>query len=108
MPIILQQRPLISVGDVEKGAVSFADKLDSGETLTGTPTVTEVTTTDLTLAGKAVSTTSLTILGETVAAGEAVQFTVSGQQAATIYTISVSATTTASRTLVRYVQMECV
>ena len=108
MPIILQQRPMISVGDVEKGAVSFADKLDTGETLTGTPTVTEVSTADLTLGSKAVSTTSLTILGETVAAAEAVQFTVSGQKAGTLYTISVTASTTASRTAVRYVEMECV
>jgi hypothetical protein len=108
MPIRLQQRPVVSQGDIEKGAVSFADWLDPGETLTGTPLVTEVGTTDLTLGGKAVSSASLTILGETVAAGGAVQFTVSGQKAGTLYTISVTASTTASRTAVRYVEMECV
>jgi hypothetical protein len=108
MPIRLQQRPIISAGDIEKGAVSFADFLDAGETLTGTPVVVEVGTADLTLGGKAVSSASLTILGETVAAAEAVQFTVSGQKAGTLYTISVTASTTASRTAVRYVEMECV
>ena len=108
MPIRLQQRPVLSVGDIEKGAVSFADFLDTGETLTGTPGVVEVGTTDLSLGGKTVSSTSLTILGETVAAAEAVQFTVSGQKAGTLYTISVTASTTASRTAVRYVEMECV
>ena len=108
MPIRLQQRPILSVGDVEKGAVSFADVLDAGETLTGTPVVTEVGTTDLTLGGKAVSSAALTILGETVAIAEAVQFTVSGQKVGILYTLSVTATTTASRTLVRYAEMECV
>ena len=108
MPIRLQQRPILSVGDVEKGAVSFAEVLDASETLTGTPLVTEVGTTDLTLGDKAVSSAALTILGVSVAAGEAVQFSVSGQKAGTLYTISVTASTTASRTLVRYAEMECV
>jgi hypothetical protein len=108
MPIILQQRPTVSVGDVEKGAVSFANYLDTGETLTGTPLVDEVTTTDLTLGGKAVSSAALTILGESVSAGQAVQFTMSGQKANTLYTIRVTATTTASRTVVRDAQFECV
>ena len=108
MPIRLQQRPILSVGDVEQGAVSFADVLDASETLTGTPVVTEVGTTDLTLGDKAVSIAALTILGVSVAAAEAVQFSVSGQKAGTLYTISVTASTTASRTLVRYAEMECV
>ena len=108
MPIRLQQRPILSVGDVEQGAVSFADVLDASETLTGTPVVTEVGTTDLTLGDKAVSIAVLTILGVSVAAAEAVQFSVSGQKAGTLYTISVTASTTASRTLVRYAEMECV
>ena len=108
MPIILQQRPTVSVGDVEKGAVSFANYLDAGEALTGTPTVVEVTTTDLTIDDEAVSSAALTILGESVSAAEAVQFTMSGQQASTLYTLRVTATTTASRTVVRDAQFECV
>ena len=108
MPIRLQQRPILSEGDVEKGAVSFADFLDTGEALTGTPTVIELTTTDLTIENVAVSSAALTILGETVALGEAVQFTVEGQQAGTLYTLVVTASTDASRTAVRYAEMECV
>ena len=71
-----------SVGSTRMVAVSFALQLDDGELLTGTPTVVEQTTSDLTLGNKAVSTAALTILGETVPIGEAVQFSVSGGTAA--------------------------
>jgi hypothetical protein len=108
MPIRLQQRPMISVGDIEKGAVSFADFLDSAETLTGTPVVAEVGSTDLTLSSPLVNTLSIVVLGVTVAAGQAVEFGVRGQKAGTLYTISVTASTSAGRTAVRYAEMECV
>ena len=68
----------IVVGETRNVAVSFAAKLDSGELLTGTPTVVEVTSSDLTITNEVVSTGELTILGETVAIGQAVTFTVSG------------------------------
>jgi hypothetical protein len=100
----LDQVPVISQGDTEMMAVDFTDLLDSGELLTGTPTVAEVTTSDLTIANVAVSTGSLTILGATVATGAAVQATISGQLSATgAYDMTVTATTdaTPARTLVR-------
>ena len=105
--IVADQMPSFAVGDTRNGAVSFADQLDSGEVLTGTPTVEEQTTSVLTIANKAVSTAEKTINGETVAIGEAVQFTVSGQTSGT-YTLKITATTdsTPAQTLVRYVRFQ--
>lgn len=103
------QKPTIAVGEIRNVAVSFADVLDSGELLTGTPTVVEVTTTDLTLSSKAVNTAALTINGESVAIGKAVQFRVSGQLVANSpYTIKITVSTDASpaQTLVKYVTFE--
>jgi len=57
-------------------SVDFGGKLDSGELLTGSPTVTEVTTTDLVITNAQVSTGILTINGSSVPVGEAVQFKV--------------------------------
>ncbi|HDZ20959.1 hypothetical protein LCGC14_0878500 [marine sediment metagenome] len=68
-------------GTTRNIAVSFAAQLDSGELLTGTPTIVEVTSTDLTLASKAVSSAILTILGESVASAAAVTFSVTGASA---------------------------
>src|SRR5512146_2018090 len=91
------QRCVVKVGEVRNVSVDFTDVLDSGELLTGTPTVSEATTTDLTFANKAVNTAALTINGRAVAIGAAVQFKVSGQLAAgSPYTITVTATTTAT------------
>lgn len=76
MPQVAEQRGTMSAGGTRNVAIDFTDELDSGELLTGTPTIVEVTTSDLTLANKVVSTGSLTILGNTVATGAAVQFSV--------------------------------
>ena len=97
-----------SVGSTRIVSVSFSDLLDDGELLTGTPTVTEVTTTDMTLGNKAVSTAALTILGVTVPIGEAVQFTASGGLAANgVYRVTVSCATDAAtpQTMIRNVRM---
>ncbi len=110
MVLELAQQPAISAGDVETIAIDYIDQLDTGELLTGTPTIAEVTTTDLTLSNKAVSTGTLTILGRTVSPGKAVQCTVSGQQAGTTYTIRVTVSTDATtpRTFVRDIKLACV
>lgn len=100
------QRPALVVGETRNFAVSFADQLDTDESLTGTPTVAEETTSDLTLANKAVNTSALTIEHETVAIGAAVQFKVSGQLIATgVYTIKITCSTdaTPAQTLIGYV-----
>lgn len=98
-----------SKGATESRNVSLdlSGKLDTGELLTGVPTVEEVTTTHLTFSNKAVNTTALTINGRTVAIGEAVQFRVSGGNANTSYTIRTTVTTTSNpaQTLVEYVAL---
>lgn len=86
----LAQQRYISAGDVDMVAIDCQDWLDSGELLTGTPTIVEVTTTALTLANKAVSTAALTINGRSSAIGQAVQFKVSGQVAGVTYRIRVT------------------
>ena len=104
MPITLQGLPKVSVGDTDVAAVDLTDYLDSGETFTGTPTVVEITTTDLTITNKTVNTAVLTLNGRTVAVGAAIQFKVSGMAANKTYKVQVTGTTTASRTLTFYVQ----
>lgn len=104
MPRTLQQVPTISEGDTETIAIDFTDWLDSGESLTGTPTIVEQTTSDLTIGSVAVSTAILTILDNSVAIGAAVQGSVSGQLASQgTYTVLVTATTdaTPARTVAR-------
>lgn len=86
------QRQIKTASEVRNVAVSFAEVLDSGELLTGTPTILEVTTT-LTLGNKAVSTGSLTINGNTVIAGEALQFNVAGGSANVDYNIQMACAT---------------
>lgn len=108
MAVTLEQQPQISEGDVDVVSIDYTSYLDSDETLSGTPTVTEVTTADLTLASKAVSSAALVILGRTVAIAKAVQFSVSGQQSGTTYRVRVSVATSASRTKVVDVLLVCV
>ena len=85
-----------TAAEVRLAAVSFQGKLDSGELLTGTPTIVEVTTTALTLANKVVSTAALTIDGISNAIAEAVQFSITGGTAGTTYTINVQVGTDSS------------
>ena len=106
--ITASQQPPTAAGDVRNGSCSFAGQLDSGELLTGTPTVEEQTTSDLTITSEAVSTEALTINGISVAAGEAVQFTFSGMTTANSpYTLKVTVSTDGSQTLVRYFVFTC-
>ena len=117
MTITLQQIGEISAGDTEIASVDYTDWLDSGESLTGTPTAVEQSSSDLTIADLGdtadqgtVSTTEMTILGNTVAAGAAVSFQVSGQQAGTTYTVLVTASTdaTPARTAARLVKFNAI
>ena len=67
----------MSTAETLNVAVDMSGKLDGAEVMTGTPTITEVTTSNLTLSNKVVSTAELTINGATVAIGKALQFAVS-------------------------------
>lgn len=107
--IYAPQRPTATPGDVRIGSVSFANQLDSGELLTGTPTVVEVTTTDLTITNKVITTTAATINSVSALAGQAVQFLVSGMLVAhSPYTIKITAVSnsTPAQTFVRYVRFD--
>lgn len=101
MAIKLDQRPVISVGETEIGEIDYTDNLKSTELLTGTPTIAEVTTTDLTITNKVVNTTATRILERDVAIGKAVQFKVSGQKLNTEYSIRITVSTDAGRVVVR-------
>jgi hypothetical protein len=91
------KQPEFPVGSVQLFSISFVGQLDSGEKLTGTPLVTEQTTSDLTITNKVVSTAALVIDGQTVAIGKAVQCLVSGFQVANSpYTIKVQCDTDSS------------
>ncbi len=101
---------LISKGETEIVKVSLAAVLDSAELLTGTPTVTEQTSTDLTLGNKQVNTAQEEIDGTTTAIGKAVLFTVSGQLtgANNPYTVHVQcdSDSTPTRTIIRAVKLK--
>lgn len=100
MPIELEAPAPISVGATRNCAISCDDDLASGDTLTGTPTVVEQTTSDLTITGVAVNTGALTVLNESVAIGRAIQFTVAdGTAANSPYHLLVTATSTDGETI---------
>ena len=86
----------IAASETRMVSVDFGPLLETGELLTGTPTLDEINSADLTLASGQVNTGALTIDGESVAIGEAVQFLVSGAQADTSYVVRVTCGTDAS------------
>jgi len=87
------QRPRARAGDENNYRASFAKELEPGELLTGTPTVVEQTTSDLTISNVKVSTVSLTIKGITTAIGAAVQFHALGFKTGVSYDLLVTAVT---------------
>jgi len=76
-----------TVSEIRNAGVSFALRLDPGELFTGTPTVAEVTTSDLTITNQGLNTAELTILGVTNAIGQVIVFTVAGGVAGQRYAI---------------------
>jgi len=84
-----------TAAEVRNLAVDFTDKLDSGELLTGTPTVSGDPA-GLTIASVAVSAGALTILGTSVLTGQAVTCSVSGGSAGTRYTLTIQCGTDAT------------
>ena len=98
MPVNLSpQRHTVARGEIVNVAVSMIGLLDAGELLTGTPTVLEVTTTDLTLGSKIVNTASITINSVVNLAGQAVTFTAAPTVTALgSYTVTVTCGTNAT------------
>lgn len=88
-------------------------KLDTGNILTGTPTVTQVssdptTATALTLANKTVNGSTVTINGRPCIAGEAVQFTAASGDDAASYVLKVTCGDNGSpaQTLVGFINID--
>lgn len=89
----------MSALEVRNVSVDMQGKLDEGETLTGTPTVTEATG-DIALSNKQVNTSALTINDVAVAIGEAIQFTADpADDAEGVYTIYFSCGTSEGQTV---------
>lgn len=99
MPDTAPQIHSVSLDEVRIISVDFRGKLDSGELLSGTPTITEVDTTDLTLTNKAVSTADLVINGALVSTGMAVQFKVDPGASIGTYKVDILCSTSAGQTL---------
>ncbi len=82
---------------------SWVGKLDSGESLTGTPIVAEQTTSDLTITNEAFNTAILTINDVSVPIGRAIQFKVTGGSVVNSpYTITANCSTDATPAQKKY------
>lgn len=104
---IAQERIPASEGEEINSAISFSGELDSGEKLTGVPTVLEDTTSDLTITNKTINTAILEdVNGVDVPVGEAVQYHIAGFVSASFpYTINITATTDASPPQIRKISV---
>ena len=92
-----RERYTWKVGSTRTPRLSFDEVLNTDELLTGTPTIVEVTTTDLTIDNKAVSTSDLVIDNETVTTGRALTFRVSGHLTTNApYTVKITVSTDAT------------
>ena len=86
-------------GAVDFGAVDYTPMLDAPEELTGTPTVVELDSSDLTISNVAINTSVIPdLLGQDVQPGHAVTFHFEGMLAGKQYRISVKPDTTLGRT----------
>ena len=109
MTIKAPELPRKSPGDTEAAAVNFVQQLRSGELLSGTPTVAEQASSDLTISNQGLNTTTIDVAGVSAAASQAVVYTVAGGSSGTLYSIKVTVSTDASdaRTLVRLTDFYC-
>ena len=102
MPHTLTQRHTLSVGATRVVRINCTPDIDSGVLLTGTPSITEQDTSDLTLTSKQVNTVGYSDnnTGHTVAAGKGILFTVAGGSSGSTYTVLVSCDTDTAETVV--------
>lgn len=110
MPNTAPQRHRKCVSETRLVGIDMRGLLESGELLTGTPTVAEVTSTDLTLSSKQVNSGTIVVNGATCVAGQAVRFLVAGGVAGETYTIrvTVSSNGTPAQTFVVSVLLDVV
>lgn len=97
MSILLDYIPAISAESKRTVTVDATLFLDGAATLTGTPTVTEVTTTDLTISSIQLNSTDIVVNGRDVEPNKAVMFQVEGQEAGSEYQIVIRFETTDSQ-----------
>ena len=94
--------------ETKRVQVDFYDSLGAKELLTGTPTVQEMFTTDLTFSGIGFNTSDLFIAHAWRLASTVVEFLVAGGTSGRIYSIQVSATSdaTTAQTRIKDVQLK--
>ena len=85
-------------GEVLVGAIDCTNRLGSGETLGGTPTIT-ASSSGLVVSSVAVSTIAMTINNSTVSLGQAVTFVMSSGTAGELYSLLMSSTTSGGQTI---------
>lgn len=90
-------------GSVRNIAIDCSKALDSGELMTGTPTIT-VSPAGVTLSNKAISSETLSVLSRDVGAGLVATCTATCTDTGT-YTITVQADTDASQTIIGKVSL---
>ena len=88
----------VGEGALDMGALDYTEWLDDPEELSGTPTVVELDSSDLTITDVTRNVGELVILGETVAPNHAVTFKFSGMQAGKNYKLRITADTSYGRT----------
>lgn len=89
----------MGAGASEIISVDFGNTLEEAELLTGDPTVTDdAETGDLVITDAQVNESGLLIDGSTAAAGQAIQFRITGGQKGKEYTLRMVCSTTAGRT----------
>ena len=93
---IAKEIPRAGSAEAQNGGADFTLQLDSAELLTGTPTVVEQVTTDLTISSESINSAAVEINGDTVAIGKAVMFSVAGATAGVLYTLLVTAASDAT------------
>jgi len=100
----------ISEGEERTVTIAVDRDLDAGESLTGTPTVVELLTSDLTFASESINSAATDVEGRTIAIGKAVSFFVQGGVAGTTYSVQVTCSSNSSPVQVRSfaVELECV
>lgn len=107
MPDTAPQIRRVHVDETRVVSVDFTGKLDSGELLTGTPSISEDSTSDFAISNPQVSTTALTINNTSVAAGMAVQFQVDANPGVSgIRVLDITVSTDAGQTLVGRIKID--
>ena len=94
----LPQVPFKLASETLNVAVDMTERLASGETLSGTPTIT-ASSTDITLSSKVVNSSTTNINGNSVAVGKAMQCAVAGGVAGNTYYMTFTCGTSASQTV---------